>query len=194
MAKTYPAIDSELRQWIEQQPMFFLASAPLARSGHVNVSPRGLDSLRIAGEHEVLILDLTGSGNETAAHLGENGRLTIMFCSFAAQPRILRLYGAGEVVLPDAPGWPALRSHFGDIPGVRQIFRVRVERIQTSCGIGVPRMELIGQRESLLDWAQKKGEAGLLAYREQHNRVSIDGLPAPQPRSPGTIKPQKNNA
>lgn len=189
MSKTYPAIDAELRQWIEQQPVFFVASAPLARNGHINLSPRGLDSLRILGEHEVLILDLTGSGNETAAHLLENGRLTLMFCSFGIEPRILRLYGTGEVVLPGATHWSAMRNNFADLPGVRQIFHVRVERIQTSCGFGVPRLDFVSQRDTLLDWAIKKGEAGVTAYQEQKNHTSIDGLPAPRPDVIGSTKP-----
>lgn len=190
MSKTYPAIDSELRQWIEQQPLFFVALAPLAHDGHINVSPRGLDSLRITGTHEVLILDLTGSGNETAAHLLENGRITLMFCSFAAQPRILRLYGRGRSILPQTSDWPRLRAHFPpDVPGVRQIFELRIERIQTSCGFGVPRMEYLSQRETLLDWARNKGEPGLKAYREQKNRLSIDDLPTLPGECPDTQQP-----
>lgn len=180
MAKVLPAIDAELAAWIAAQPLFFNATAPLAAAGHVNLSPRGLDTLRVLGPHAVAYLDLTGSGNESAAHLAENGRITLMFCAFSGPPRILRLYGRGAVILPDHPEWATLRPHFPpDLPGVRQIVRVAVERIQTSCGAGVPLMDYRGQRDELLAWARNKGEAGMADYRRQKNAVSIDGLPAP---------------
>ncbi len=177
----HDAISPELADWIAAQPLFFLASAPLAADGHVNLSPRGLDSLRVTGPREILIRDLTGSGNETAAHLAENGRLTVMFCAFADPPRILRLYGRGEVIGRRHPLWTDASERFGPAPpGLRQYFRLAVERIQTSCGFGVPLMEYRGQRNTLAAWAQRKGEAGLEAYRAQKNRTSIDGLKAPE--------------
>ncbi len=179
MAKVLPEIDAELAAWIAAQPMFFNATAPLAADGHVNLSPRGLDTFRVLGPHEVAWLDLTGSGNESAAHLAENGRITLMFCAFSGPARILRLYGRGEVVLPGDSAWEGLRAHFPDFPGVRQIVRVAVERVQTSCGYGVPLMELCGERDELLAWARRKGEEGMAAYRREKNAVSIDGLPAP---------------
>ncbi|MCW8957775.1 MAG: pyridoxamine 5'-phosphate oxidase family protein, partial [Gammaproteobacteria bacterium] len=124
------------------------------------------------------------SGNESAAHLAENGRITLMFCAFSGAPRILRLYGRGEVVLPDSPEWQGLRGHFpADLPRARQIVRVAVTRIQTSCGYGVPLMDLIGQREELPRWTEKKGGEGLREYQEKNNRRSIDGLPAPHPET-----------
>jgi len=179
--KLHDEISTELADWITAQPVFFLASAPLAAGGHVNVSPRGLDSLRVTGPREVLIRDLTGSGNETAAHLAENGRITVMFCAFEGPPRILRLYGCGEVIDPDHADWSRANNRFGEpLPGLRQFFRIAVERIQTSCGFGVPLMDYRGDRHELPDWARRKGEDGLQAYRERHNRRSIDGLPAPQ--------------
>lgn len=182
MAKVLPEIDNELAAWIAQQPLFFNATAPLASDGHVNLSPRGLDTFRVLGPHEVAYLDFTGSGNETAAHLLENGRITLMFCAFSGPPRILRLYGRGEVILPDNREWDSLLHHFpGEHPQARQIVRVAVERVQTSCGYGVPLMELTGQRDELIRWAEKKGKAGLRDYQKKNNRVSIDGLPAPQP-------------
>lgn len=181
MAKVYPAIDQELTAWIEAQPLFFVATAPLAANGHVNVSPRGLDTFRVLGPREVVYLDLTGSGNETAAHLNENGRITIMFCAFAGRPKVIRLYGQGSIVLPGEPEWDALRSLFpAKLPGARQIVRVDVRRVQGSCGFGVPLMDYQGQREELIEWAEKKGPEGIAEYHMRKNSRSIDGLPAPR--------------
>lgn len=175
--KLHPELDDDLQHWIGQQPLFFVASAPLSPEGHVNVSPRGYDCLRILDRHSLAWLDLTGSGNETAAHLQENGRITLMFCAFQGDARILRLYGHGETLLEGSNGWNALRPLFADLPGARQIIRVQIERIQTSCGYGVPLMELQGDRQRLLQWADKKGPDGLQDYREKGNARSIDGLP-----------------
>jgi hypothetical protein len=180
MAKVLPEIDSELAAWIAEQPLFFNATAPLAADGHVNLSPRGLDTFRVLGPHEVAYLDLTGSGNESAAHLAENGRITLMFCAFSGPPRILRLYGRGEVLRPGSEGFATLLPRFpADLPPARQIVRVAVERVQTSCGFGVPLMPFESQREQLIGWAQKRGPDGLRDYQLNHNRVSIDGLEAP---------------
>lgn len=182
MAKQLPGIDSQLADWIAAQPLFFTATAPLAPEGHVNLSPRGLDTFRVLGPLEVAYLDYTGSGNETAAHLAENGRITLMFCAFTGAPRILRLYGRGEVILPHSARWTRLRRHFPrNGPAARQIVRVDVQRVQSSCGYGVPLMQLVSQREDLLRWMEKKGEQGLREYQEKNNRTSIDGLPAPRP-------------
>lgn len=178
--KVFDHISPELAEWIGKQPLFFNATAPLDGEGHVNLSPRGLDTLRIVDPNQVVILDLTGSGNETAAHLSENGRMTLMFCAFSGPPRILRLYGRGEVILPASPDWAELRNRFdASLPGVRQIFRLQVDRVQTSCGYGVPLMDLVGQREALIRWTEKKGREGIRAFRDTHNRRSIDGLPTP---------------
>ena len=175
--KVLPAISPELTDWIQQQPMFFNATSPLAEQGHVNLSPRGLDSLRVIDPNQVAILDFTGSGNETAAHLLENGRMTIMFCAFQGKPMILRLYGAGEVILPADEDWAELRELFGpDLPGVRQIFRVLVTRVQVSCGEGVPLMDFVKQRDGLLNWASQKGADELKKYQKEKNSRSIDGL------------------
>ncbi|WP_455218244.1 pyridoxamine 5'-phosphate oxidase family protein [Kaarinaea lacus] len=182
--KVHETIDEELADWIRAQPVFFNATAPLDTGGHINLSPRGLDSLRITGPKQVIIIDRTGSGNETAAHLAENGRLTIMFCAFEGAPRILRLYGRGEVVLPDDSDWQTLRQHFpDDIPGVRQIFRLDITRVQTSCGFAVPLMNFEKQRTDLDDWARKKGEVKIRQYQAEKNTRSIDGLPAPRPKN-----------
>lgn len=177
--KLHDEIDNDMAEWIAAQPLFFVASAPLAAEGHVNLSPRGLDSFRVLGPRRVGWFDLTGSGNETAAHLAENGRITVMFCAFQGAPRILRLFGKGAVVLPGSEAWEGLSGEFAALEGGRQIITVEVERIQTSCGYGVPLMEPAGERSRLLEWAEKKGEAGLAEYREKNNAVSIDGLPAP---------------
>lgn len=180
MAKVHPDINTELKQWIEEQQVFFLASAPLSADGHVNLSPRGLDSLRIVNENEIAILDLTGSGNETAAHLLENQRITVMLCAFNGAPRILRLFGTGEVVLPRHSEWPHYRAMFPErLAGERQIFRVQVSRVQTSCGFGVPLYEYQQQRDLLPAWAEKKGDDGVKEYQVKNNHSSIDGLKAP---------------
>jgi len=181
MAATHSEITPEFAAWIADQPLFFVASAPLAGDGHVNVSPRGLDTFRVLTPRQVAYLDLTGSGNETAAHLHENGRITLMFCGFAGKPRILRLYGQGRVIVPGVPDWPGLRGEFpADLPGVRQIVTVELHRIQTSCGFGVPLMDYRGQRDTLAQWAQRKeAQQGLKAYRDEKNARSLDGLPAP---------------
>lgn len=180
MAKTYPTLTPALQDWIRQQPLYFLASAPLNADGHVNLSPRGLDSLRITGDTQVTLLDFTGSGNETAAHLQENGRLTVMLCAFNDKPKILRLYGQGRVVQQQDADWPRYRQLFdAQLPGVRQIFVLDIHRIQSSCGFGVPLMELVGQRDMLFDWARKKGPEGIARYQQEKNARSIDGLPAP---------------
>jgi hypothetical protein len=182
MAKVLPGIDAELAAWMEAQPLFFNATAPLAENGHVNLSPRGLDTFRVLGTREVAYLDLTGSGNESAAHLAENGRITIMFCAFEGRPKVVRLYGEGSVVLPSEPEWDSLRSLFpGRIKGERQIVRVDVRRIQVSCGFGVPLMAYQGQREELQNWAVEKGPVQLKDYHRRKNALSIDGLPAPWP-------------
>ena len=183
----HESITPELAEWIAAQPLFFVASAPLSEAGHVNVSPRGLDTFRILGPREVAFIDLTGSGNETAAHVTENGRLTVMFCAFNGAPRILRLHGRGRVILPQDTEWAQLRPLFPpELPGVRQILRLMVTRISTSCGYGVPLFQYLGQRDALSQWAQKKGPDGLVEYRQKKNAHSLDGLPAPgfKPKEP----------
>jgi hypothetical protein len=179
MAKLFPAIVPELRAFIEKQQMFFVASAPLTAEGHVNMSPKGLDCLRILSPERVAYLDLTGSGNETSAHLRENGRITLMFCAFAGPPRILRLYGHGRTVLPGDAEWTTLRPMFVDYPGARQIVVADITRVQTSCGFAVPRYDYVAQRATLLDWATAKGPEELEEYRAEKNACSIDGLPTP---------------
>jgi hypothetical protein len=177
VAKTHEIITPELQEFIAVQPMFFVATAPLDAQGHVNLSPKGLDCFRVLSPQTVAYLDLTGSGNETSAHLYENGRITFMFCAFSGPPRILRLYGQGRTVLPGTPGWDELRPLFPTIPGIRQVIVADISRVQTSCGFAVPLMTYEGQRDTLVRWADAKGEDGLVAYRQEKNMLSIDALP-----------------
>src|SRR4051812_1357472 len=176
MAKLYEEIDAGLQDFIESQHVFFVGTAPTNLDGHLNVSPKGLDTFRILGPRSVAYLDLTGSGIETVAHLRENGRLTIMFCAFQGRPLIVRLYGKGRIVEPVDPGWDDLIGHFPDFPGVRSVVVVDVERIADSCGFAVPLYEYKGERSQLLDHAHKKGPDELQRYRVQKNRSSIDAL------------------
>ena len=171
----------EQAEWIQAQPLFFNATAPKSSAGHINLSPRGLDSLLIVDSEQIVILDLTGSGNETAAHLAENSRITLMFCAFEGKPRVLRVYGRGEVIRPYHPDWSSLRALFlPGVAGVRQLFRIRVTRVKTSCGFGVPLMQFVRQRDDLLAWAVKKGDEGIDRFQKKHNLRSIDDLPAPE--------------
>ena len=176
MAKLYDTITDDLADFIRAQPLFFVASAPLDPHGHVNLSPKGLDCFRILAPQQVAYLDLTGSGNETSAHLEENGRITFMFCAFAGPPRILRLYGHGRVVLPQMAAWDRLASDFPSYPGARQLVVATITRVQTSCGYAVPRMDYVAQRDTLLRWAEAKGVEGVAAYHADKNMASIDGL------------------
>lgn len=175
MAKFFEKLDDKLRKFIEDQKMFFTASAP--GEGRVNLSPKGIDTFRCLDDNTVAYLDLTGSGNETAAHLAENGRLTIMFCSFTEKPLILRLYGKGEIVRPTNPKWNDLHENFSAYPGERQIIVLNVESVQTSCGFGVPVYELKEERTTLTDWAERKSDKEIEAYWSEKNQKSIDGLP-----------------
>lgn len=175
MAKFYEQLDETLKKFIGEQKIFFTASAP--QEGRINLSPKGIDTFRCLDEKTVIYLDLTGSGNETAAHLAENGRLTIMFCSFTEKPLILRLYGRGEVVGKNDARWAQLSENFPSLPGERQIIILNIESLQTSCGFGVPIYELKQERETLTEWAEKKGDDGIKKYWKEKNQQSIDGLP-----------------
>ena len=169
----------ELRDFIAVQKMFFVATAPLDAGGHVNLSPKGLDCLRVLSEKCVAYLDLTGSGNETSAHTDENGRITLMFCAFEGPPMILRIYGKGRTVLPGSSEWPELSAKFELFPGTRQIIVTEIDQVMTSCGFAVPLYDFVGHRDTLIQYAEKKGDAGLMEYRRQKNVLSIDGLPTP---------------
>ena len=177
MGKIYEEITSELRQWIEEQSLFFVGSAPLDCDGHVNCSPKGMDTFRILGDVEVAYLDLTGSGVETVSHVRENGRIVFMFCALSGPPKIVRLHGHAVVVTSDQPQFEQVKSHFSEHQGVRSIITCEVKRVSDSCGYAVPRYEYVGERDTLTRWTESKGVQGLEDYRRQMNEVSIDGLP-----------------
>lgn len=179
MGRALDQITDELRAFIEAQHVFFVATAPLERDGHVNLSPKGLSTFRVLGPTRVGYLDLTGSGNETAAHAGQNGRITFMFCAFEGKPLILRLFATAAAVTPASAGWQELAARFPALPGTRQIIVADVHRVQTSCGFGVPLMPFAADRDALPRWAQSKGEAALADYRRRNNLSSVDGIPAP---------------
>lgn len=178
MGKTFPGIEDSIRTFIEAQPVFFVGSAPLSADGHVNVSPKGLDTLRILGPTTIAYLDLTGSGIETVSHVKENGRIVLMFCAFQGPPRILRVHGRGRVVVPGHPEFPGLASRFPSYEGTRSVIVVEVSRVSDSCGFGVPVLEFKHEREQLPAWSRKLGASELEAYRQKKNRESIDGMPA----------------
>jgi hypothetical protein len=172
-------IDEKLARWLQRQPVFFVATAPLAGDGHVNVSPKGtLGTFRVLDRDTVAYLDLTGSGAETLAHLRENGRITLMFCAFDGPPNIIRIYGQGSAVLPSHPSFDSLVGQFPAHPGIRSVIRVAVSRVADSCGYAVPRMALESERDILDLHHLKKGEAATADYRIERNATSIDGLPA----------------
>ncbi|HEY3955573.1 MAG TPA: pyridoxamine 5'-phosphate oxidase family protein [Streptosporangiaceae bacterium] len=197
MGKVYTGLDQRLTQFILAQPVFFVATAPSGSGGHVNVSPKGYrDTFAILGPTRVAYLDLTGSGAETIAHLRQNGRITIMFCSFTETPKILRLQGTGRVVLPGEPDWPGLVAHFPTAPeriaahgpgangaaagadGRRAIVLADLDRIADSCGYAVPVMDLREERDLLTQWTSRKSTGQLDSYWAERNAVSIDDLPA----------------
>ncbi len=175
MAKFYDSLTDSLREFIAKQKIFFTATAP--KSGRINLSPKGMDTFRCLDDNTVAYLDYTGSGNETAAHLVDDGRITIMFCSFEQKPLILRLYGEGRMVQPEDEGWDDLKAHFILEPGYRQIMVMKVDSAQTSCGWAVPLAETLIERRVLVDNSEQKGEEALQVYRDKKNRKSIDGLP-----------------
>ena len=175
MGKFYTEITPELKEFIAEQHMFFTATA--AATGRINLSPKGIDTLRYLDEHTVAYLDLTGSGNETAALLAADGRLTIMFCSFHDKPLILRMYGRGSVIHERDPEWQELRPNFPAIPGERQIIILDVESIMTTCGFAVPLYDFVGHRGQLPEFTCKMGDERMDAYRHEKNQRSIDGLP-----------------
>ena len=181
MAKVHDAITPELQDFIRAQQMFFVGTAPQA-GGHINVSPKGLDCFRILSPDRVAYMDLIGSGNETSAHLLENGRITFMFCAFEGPPNILRLYGTGYAVLPGQAEWAELSPHFTIYPNTRQIIVADITRVQTSCGFGVPHYRYLGQRDLTFKWAEARGPEKLERYQQEHNLTSIDGLPTPLAR------------
>jgi len=183
MGRVLDQITPAIQRVIEAQHLFFVATAPSGSNGHVNLSPKGLDTFAVLGSREVAYLDLTGSGAETMAHLHDNGRITLMFCTFEGAPNIVRLYGRGEAIAVDAPRASAVMGRFSPQPGARAVIRVDVERVSTSCGYAVPLMTYQEDRSRLTDWAEGQGPEGLREYRARKNATSIDGLPALRSRS-----------
>lgn len=177
MGKMRSAIDDVARQFIEAQKIFFVASAPLDASGHVNLSPKGLDTFRILGPTTVAFVDFNGSGVETVAHLKENGRIVLMFCAFQGPPNIFRLYGHGRVVEASEPEFARRATEFPSCENARSIIVVEITRVTDSCGYGVPLFKYEGERTQLQAWPRHRGAEGLKTYREEKNRKSIDGLP-----------------
>ncbi len=175
MGQRYAGITAGHEQFIQRQKIFFVATA--AREGRINLSPKGMDTLRVLSPNRVVWLNLTGSGNETAAHLLDSDRMTIMFCAFEGDPVILRLYGQARVHHPRDPEWNELAQQFPAIPGARQVVDMSVDFVMTSCGMGVPFFDFRGERGQLEAWAQKKGRDGIEQYWRQKNQVSIDGKP-----------------
>lgn len=177
MADAKTAIDDKLADFINRQKMFFVATAPLAADGRVNLSPRGLDSFRILSPGQVAWADFVGSGIETVAHLKENGRIVVMFCAFEGPPGIVRVHGSGRVIEAADDEFEEWVSHFPQRDGVRAVIVVDCERVSRSCGFGVPLMTFEGEREELPNWCRKKGDDGLVDYQKRKNAVSLDGLP-----------------
>ncbi len=175
MAQQYSEISDKLQQFIENQKIFFVGTA--TADSRINISPKGMDSLRILDKNRVVWLNTTGSGNETSAHVQENPRMTIMFAAFEGKPVILRVYGNAKVIHKNDPEWSELLPLFGPIPGARQVFDLTVDLVQTSCGMAVPFFDYVEERELLNNWAVKKGEEGLTEYWQQKNQISIDGKP-----------------
>lgn len=179
MGKLHESINGRLRDFIERQPVFFVATAPSGSDGHVNVSPKGVaGTFTVVDDHTVAYLDITASGAETIAHLRDNGRITVMFCAFDGPPNIVRLHGRGRFVTIHDDEFAAWAPRFSELRGARAIIVVDVERVSDSCGFGVPLMEHTGERDLLPQFADRKGADGLADYRRDRNSRSIDDLPA----------------
>ncbi|QPN57746.1 pyridoxamine 5'-phosphate oxidase family protein [Synechococcus sp. CBW1107] len=175
MGQRFAALNEEHIAFIEAQKMFVVGTA--LAEGHVNVSPKGMDALRVLGSQRLVWLNLTGSGNETAAHVQRQPRLTLMFCAFEGKPQILRVYGSAREVQRGDAAWEELAALFPPLPGARQLFDVAIELVQTSCGMAVPRYAFLEKRQDLSRWARKQGEDGLRRYWSSRNARSLDGLP-----------------
>jgi hypothetical protein len=175
MGQRYSEIPEKLKQFIADQNIYFVGTA--TADSRVNISPKGMNSLRVLGSNRVIWLNVTGSGNETAAHVQDCPRITIMFAAFEGNPMILRLYGNAKAIHKNDPEWAELYSLFDPIPGARQIFDVAVDLVQTSCGMGVPLFDYVQEREQLTNWASKKGDEGIKKYWQEKNQISLDGKP-----------------
>lgn len=175
MAKQFPGFDDNHRNFVAAQHIFFVGTA--AETGRVNVSPKGMDSLRVLGPNRLIWRNLTGSGNETAGHLARVNRMTVMWCSFNRRPLILRAYGTARTVHRGEDGWDALDAHFPPAIGARQVFDMVVDLVQSSCGYAVPMMEFGAERDTLTRWAEDKGAEAIPAYWAERNARTIDGFP-----------------
>lgn len=175
MAEQIPELTTELIKWLEDQHLFFVATA--APDGRINLSPKGQDSVRVISPTEILWLNLTGSGNETAAHIQALNRITLMWCAFDGAPNILRVYGKADIIHPRDEQWAACAELLPPPLGARQYFRVHIDTVQTSCGYAVPFMDYVEDRKVLSMWSEKRGEDGIAEYWEEKNQRSIDGLP-----------------
>jgi len=175
MAKFNDKITRRVQQFIETQKMFFVATAP--KEGRINLSPKGMDSFRIISEKKIQWLSVTGSGNETAAHLLNDNRITLMFCAFEGPPNIVRIYGTAKEIKPTHNEWAKLITQFPKIPGARQIFDITIISVQSSCGMSIPYYEYTGERTQLNDWAKEQGKEKIENYWKERNQTSIDGLP-----------------
>src|SRR5665213_4302928 len=179
MGKTFELVDDQLASWLVDQPVFFVATAPLSADGFLNCSPKGnRNEFAVVGPRRVAYLDQTGSGVETIAHLKDNGRIVVMFCAFEGPPRIVRLHGTGMALSKDSPGFDTLAAAFPGAMsvGVRSVIVVEVERISDSCGYGVPLMSFDEHRPTMDQWCSRKGEVGIRDYWSEKNRESIDHL------------------
>jgi hypothetical protein len=183
MSKRHEKITPEISTWIREQRVFFVATAPCALDGHINVSPKGGDSFRVLAPLEVVYQDFTGSGAETAAHARENGRIVIMFCAFQGPPKIVRIHGYAMLITAEDPRYGEFVELFPVNPGTRAFVHIRVDRVSDSCGYSVPLYQFQSQRETLDRWASTKAPKELKAYRATKNRQSIDGLPALLPET-----------
>jgi hypothetical protein len=175
MAEKFDTLSDEHIAWIGQQHIFFVATA--GAGGYVNLSPKGQDSMRVVGGTELLWLNLTGSGNETAAHLLDTNRLTIMWCAFNGPPRILRVYGSAQTIHPRDEDWQSCAQLLPPPLGARQYYKVQIEMVQTSCGYAVPFMDYLEDRQVLSKWTEKRGAVGINEYWQEKNVTSINGLP-----------------
>jgi len=175
MGQQHSEISDKIKKFIDSQKIFFVATS--TKDSRINLSPKGMNSFKVVSKNRVLWLNVTGSSNETAAHVQEDNRMTIMFCAFEGPPLILRIYGKASVIHHNDPQWPELLSNFDPIPGARQIFDLNVEMVQTSCGEAVPYFQYEGERNHLNEWAEKKGKEGIEQYWRDKNQISIDGIP-----------------
>ena len=175
MAKHSDHISKRIQKFISEQKIFFVATA--TGDSRINLSPKGMDSFRVINEKRVLWLNLTGSGNETAAHLYADGRITVMFCAFEGAPMILRLYGKGKVINPNDENWDESVALFPKLAGTRQIIDIQIDLVQTSCGMSIPYYDFKEERLQLDDWAKGKGQDGIKEYWKDKNEQSIDGIP-----------------